>query len=182
MSYQQDELAWLNHRLDHKLEEWRKLHRMSGRIAYACLNILPLLFIIPIVAFIYRRDILCHFHYVAAWITLLIPTLLLFVLYLTKWNVLGSLLDKGYGLKNGITAEPSGSSSKDIAPSDHVSPQSVFLALLKTEKKPFPFNNLHITSIILVLITLVAEVGLLVGMAYIHEKTCLNVIVGLLLL
>lgn len=31
MNNLQDELAWLNHRLDNKLEEWRKLHRLCGR-------------------------------------------------------------------------------------------------------------------------------------------------------
>jgi hypothetical protein len=31
MNNLQDELAWLNHRLDNKLEEWRKLHRLHGR-------------------------------------------------------------------------------------------------------------------------------------------------------
>jgi hypothetical protein len=39
MNSQQDELAWLNHRLDHKLDQWRRLHRLHGAIAICCLGV-----------------------------------------------------------------------------------------------------------------------------------------------
>jgi hypothetical protein len=39
MNSQQDELAWLNHRLDHKLDAWRRLHRLHGAIAICSLGV-----------------------------------------------------------------------------------------------------------------------------------------------
>jgi hypothetical protein len=44
----QDELAWLNHKVDEILEAWRKLHRFQGRLFYTSVNSIAILLMIYI--------------------------------------------------------------------------------------------------------------------------------------
>ena len=115
MSKLQDELAWLNHRLDHQLEEWRKLHRLHGRISYLLIN----LFLILILAagFFWRflpgndkcgTASLAQFDgsfdaYFLTTATLM--AVLLFGLNGLKWLLYSRLLKDGHELKSNIYSQ-----------------------------------------------------------------------------
>jgi hypothetical protein len=115
MSKLQDELAWLNHRLDHQLDEWRKLHRLHGRISYLLIN----LFLILILA----AGFFCRFLPGNDWCgsagpvqfagsfdayfltTATLMAVLLFGLNGLKWKLYSRLVKDGHELKSQIYSQ-----------------------------------------------------------------------------
>jgi hypothetical protein len=113
MSKLQDELAWLNHRLDHQLEVWRELHRLHGRISYVLINLT--LVLAPVFLFLLQSmqdkpqppalsqagaSLSNHMFSVA-----ILMLFLLFVLNSLKWKLYGRLLKDGHDLKSDIYNE-----------------------------------------------------------------------------
>jgi hypothetical protein len=115
MSKLQDELAWLNHRLDHQLEEWRKLHRLHGRISYLLLNLFLILVLTAVFfCLLLLRNDKCGTASPALFAGsldayfLAIATLmaaLLVVLNGLKWMLYSKLLQDGHDLKSKIYIE-----------------------------------------------------------------------------
>jgi hypothetical protein len=100
MNNLQDELAWLNHRLDNKLEEWRKLHRLHGR--FNTFLVYCLLALIAVSA--YFLFVACNAEmpriYIIVASFMAVGSLLAFSLL--KWRLYHRLLTKGHESKGTI--------------------------------------------------------------------------------
>lgn len=130
----QDELAWLNHRLDNKLEEWQKLHRLHGSfntfLVY-CLQVL-------IAIYAYFAFILASKKPSALYIivTSFLAIVSLLVFSVLKWRLYTRLLTVGHKRKaeidlNHITKPAQESFLKAC--------QGNFNNLLRVERRfPFP--------------------------------------------
>ena len=146
----QDELAWLNHRLDEILETWRKQHRFQGRLFYASVNSFVILLIIYIYNGFYRNVGYCEFLSPRAvlsggllagtvWLCLLIVTLSILAFSVLSRKMHTKLLKEGYALKGRIydartnNQNPENRSDKEVL-SDH---QKELAKLLDIERS-FP--------------------------------------------
>jgi hypothetical protein len=99
MNNLQDELAWLNHRLDNKLEEWRKLHRLHGRFNAFLMYCLLIISIV----FLFRCSNLCkddNALYVFVISVATVGSMLSFGVL--SWMLYGRLLTMGHKSKGGI--------------------------------------------------------------------------------
>jgi hypothetical protein len=103
MNNLQDELAWLNHRLDNKLEEWRKLHRLHGR--FNAFLVYCLLILIAIYAYypFNHASIEASASYIIVTSFLAIVSLLVFSLL--KWRLYHRLSTKGHQEKASIDSK-----------------------------------------------------------------------------
>jgi hypothetical protein len=103
----QDELAWLNHRLDDKLEEWRRVHQYDGRVFYASFNSILMLLVVAIV---FRDKIwvpLTTFAFsessvLALWLAMLVASLSLLIYSFLRRQLHQKLLGDGNKLKSDI--------------------------------------------------------------------------------
>jgi hypothetical protein len=135
MNNLQDELAWLNHRLDNKLEEWRKLHRLHGRFnAFLMYCILVLITVSAYFLFELEKAE-CLDKYIIAASSAAVGALLAFSLL--KWRLYHRLLTKGHKDKalidcRHITSTPDNHLLKEC--------QDNFINLLRVERS-FPFSD-----------------------------------------
>ena len=135
MNNLQDELAWLNHRLDNKLEEWRKLHRLHGRFnAFLIYCILVLITVSAYFLFELEKAE-CRYKYIIAASSAAVGALLAFSLL--KWRLYHRLLTKGHEDKalidcRHITSAPDNHLLKEC--------QDNFINLLRVERS-FPFSD-----------------------------------------
>jgi len=135
MNNLQDELAWLNHRLDNKLEEWRKLHRLHGR--FNAFLMYCLLVLIAIYAYdpFKRACIEPSASYIIAISFLAIVSLLVFSLL--KWRLYHKLLTKGHDDKARIDRRHITSTLDNHLLKEC---QDNFINLLRVERS-FPFSD-----------------------------------------
>ena len=99
MNNLQDELAWLNHRLDNKLEEWRKLHRLHGRFNAFLMYCL----LISLIVILFKWSSLSTVEnapYVFAISVATVGSMLSFGVL--SWMLYGRLLTMGHKSKGGI--------------------------------------------------------------------------------
>lgn len=135
MNNLQDELAWLNHRLDNKLEEWRKLHRLHGRFNVFLMYCLLVLIAVSAYYYFIRKQATGLEIYIIAASFAADGALLAFSLL--KWRLYHRLLTKGHDDKvqidrKHITSTP----SKD----DLGKCQDDLINLLRIERS-FPFSD-----------------------------------------
>jgi hypothetical protein len=135
MNNLQDELAWLNHRLDNKLEEWRKLHRLHGRFNAFLMYCLLVLIAVSAYYFFILEEAGKREIYIIAALFVAVGALLAFSLL--KWRLYYRLLTKGHKDmawidRRHITSTPDNYVLKEC--------QDNFINLLRVERS-FPFSD-----------------------------------------
>ena len=135
MNNLQDELAWLNHRLDNKLEEWRKLHRLHGRVNAFLMHCLLVLIAIYAYHPFKRACTEPSASYIIAISFLAIVSLLVFSLL--KWRLYHRLLTKGHDDKSQIDRRHITSTLDNHLLKEC---QDNFINLLRVERS-FPFSD-----------------------------------------
>jgi hypothetical protein len=91
----QDELAFLNHRLEEMLEMWRKKHRLHGRLFFSSLNSLVVLVILFLQSFCNGSNTTK-----AALLCFGATTLLVLIFSSYSRGTHAKMLMRGYALKN----------------------------------------------------------------------------------
>ncbi|MFN9618779.1 MAG: hypothetical protein ACK55X_03565 [Synechococcaceae cyanobacterium] len=104
----EDELAWLNHRLDEPLKIWRKKHQLHGRIIYLLVNS-SLVFLCLYIGSGLRNNING-----AVWLSIFIATLSILIFSVLARQLYARLLTDGHSLKAEIyKARASGKKEAD---------------------------------------------------------------------
>jgi|LakMenEpi03Aug12_release.lakeMendotaPanAssembly.Ray.scaffolds.fasta_scaffold555190_1 peptidoglycan hydrolase CwlO-like protein len=135
MNNLQDELAWLNHRLDNKLEEWRNLHRLHGRFnAFLIYCLLALIAVSAYPACVVGNEKM-HKNYIIMASFMAAGSLLAFSLL--KWRLYHRLLTKGHDDKAQIDRRHITSTLDNHLLKEC---QDNFINLLRVERS-FPFSD-----------------------------------------
>ena len=89
----EDELAWLNHRLDELLKIWRKKHQLHGRVFYLLANSALVLLLLYFGSGL-RKNING-----AVWLSIFIATLSILIFSVLARYLYARLLQDGHSLK-----------------------------------------------------------------------------------